>query len=352
MGIMQATEQRRDTTLDIAKALCITLMVVGHGGCPSYLGRFIYMFHMPCFFFISGWLLSDKYVLNLKAGLLHKAKGSYLPFVKWGCLFLLCHNLFALFHFYPDTYSPAEMAVKFVRTLTMTGAEQLLGGYWFLISLFWASVATLTLFALCRKSLDLTLFNKMGGVILIVLLVATLEKCLPFRLPEQFTEQTVMAAAFYMAGYHCRKCAIFSVLNEPWACAALFAVPAVAAAFFSWDMNNTTGLRVFPYFVVAMCGTLGTLILSGALARTKASRAMAYVGSKTLYILTFHFLAFKLVSWVYLLCSGRPVLLLTGFPVLKDVPPFLSVAYAMAGVALPLALWEAGNKIQNIVKRE
>lgn len=29
------------------------------------------------------------------------------------------------------------MAVKFVRTLTMTGAEQLLGGYWFLISLFW-----------------------------------------------------------------------------------------------------------------------------------------------------------------------------------------------------------------------
>lgn len=73
MGIMQATEQRRDATLDIAKALCITLMVVGHGGYPSYLGRFIYMFHMPCFFFISGWLLSDKYVLNLKAGLQHKS---------------------------------------------------------------------------------------------------------------------------------------------------------------------------------------------------------------------------------------------------------------------------------------
>ena len=52
--------QKRDLTLDLAKAICIILMVIGHSGCPDYLHRFIYMFHMPCFFFISGYLLNDK----------------------------------------------------------------------------------------------------------------------------------------------------------------------------------------------------------------------------------------------------------------------------------------------------
>ncbi len=41
----------RDKSLDIAKAICIILMVVGHSGCPTYLHDFVYMFHMPCFFF-------------------------------------------------------------------------------------------------------------------------------------------------------------------------------------------------------------------------------------------------------------------------------------------------------------
>lgn len=163
MEIRQEAVQRRDATLDIAKALCITLMVVGHSGCPGYFGRFIYMFHMPCFFFISGWLLNDKYILNPRSGLLHKAKGSYLPFVKWGCLFLLCHNLFALLHFYPDTYSLPDTAVKFVRTLTMTGAEQLLGGFWFLISLFWASVASLLFLWFLKRIGKLTSIYISGG---------------------------------------------------------------------------------------------------------------------------------------------------------------------------------------------
>ena len=84
---------QRDKTLDIAKGICIILMVIGHSGCPTYLHDFIYMFHMPCFFFISGWLLNDRYITDLKTGLIQKAKGSYYPFVKWTLIFLLFHNV-------------------------------------------------------------------------------------------------------------------------------------------------------------------------------------------------------------------------------------------------------------------
>lgn len=33
-------------------------MVVGHSGCPEYLDRLIYNFHMPLFFFVSGYFLN------------------------------------------------------------------------------------------------------------------------------------------------------------------------------------------------------------------------------------------------------------------------------------------------------
>ena len=47
----------RDNYIAIAKALGIMLMVMGHSGCPDFLYRFIYMFHMPLFFFCSGFFM-------------------------------------------------------------------------------------------------------------------------------------------------------------------------------------------------------------------------------------------------------------------------------------------------------
>ena len=104
-------------------------------------------------------LLNDKHISNLKTGLLKKAKGSYWPFIKWQLIFLLCHNLFAGLHIYSEYYSLHDFSLKAVRILTMTGGEQLLGGFWFLISLFWASVATLLYVALLYKRKHLTVFN-------------------------------------------------------------------------------------------------------------------------------------------------------------------------------------------------
>lgn len=165
--------QKRDLTLDLAKAICIILMVIGHSGCPDYLHRFIYMFHMPCFFFISGYLLNDKYLTNLKKGLWRKIKGSYYPFVKWSVIFLLLHNVFAYLHIYDTSYSLKEISIKAVRILTMTGSEQLLGGFWFLISLCWASIATTVLFYFTQKIENLHYINNFLGVILL-LTMATL----------------------------------------------------------------------------------------------------------------------------------------------------------------------------------
>lgn len=336
----------RDKTLDIAKGICIILMVLGHSGCPTYLYNFIYMFHMPCFFFISGWLLNDKYLSDLKKGLFQKAKASYYPFVKWTLIFLLFHNVFASLHIYDTSYTLPMFAEKVVRAFTLTGSEQLLGGFWFLISLFWASAASLLFLSFLQKCHILTRINISGGVIFI-LLITPFWHYLPNQIPQMFREQTLLATAFYLSGYLCRNLQMqfkhSSAIGTTW----LF-VPALVALFIELNMVLVKGWLILLDYVIAILGILGVMYLSGWLTRKKIASVLAYIGNKTLYILIFHFLAFKIVSSLYLYVHGLPITMLPQFPVLNEVPLWMSAIYTVIGIVFPLFAWIILHKLQTI----
>ncbi len=51
-----------DDKVTIAKAIGILLMVAAHGGTPDGASNFIAMFHMPLFFFLSGYCFKEKYL--------------------------------------------------------------------------------------------------------------------------------------------------------------------------------------------------------------------------------------------------------------------------------------------------
>lgn len=50
----------RDDKVTIAKGIGILLMVAAHAGIPDVISRFIVMFHMPLFFFMSGYCFKEK----------------------------------------------------------------------------------------------------------------------------------------------------------------------------------------------------------------------------------------------------------------------------------------------------
>lgn len=329
--------QNRDFSLDIAKAICIVLMVIGHSGCTTYLHDFVYMFHMPCFFFVSGWLLSDRYLTDVCTGLKRKLKGSYWPFVKWQFIFLFLHNAFVQMHFYAEAYSLRDFAEQLLRTVIMAGGESLLGGYWFLISLTWASVATLLLLYVLKKRDSLTVLSISGGVILI-LLTCSLWCLIPFKLPSQFGEQTIMATAFYMSGCLFRRVGLHPKHIGVWGL-CLYVLPAVAAVFTQFNMVTEKGMMIFPLYVVAMFGTVATLFCSQALAKTSIAPLLSYIGSKTLYILTFHFLAFKPITYILIRINDMPITYMSQFPVLEEASGWMWIVYSISGVCLSLLTW-------------
>lgn len=158
-----------------AKGLAILLMVAVHAGSPEWSAHYIGMFHMPFFFIMSGYCFKEKYLSDARSFVMKRVRGVWWPFVKWCLVFLLLHNVLFHLNIYNDVYgfrgqvahlyTWQEFGDRFIKTLYFAANEQLLGGYWFLKELFWASLIGYAVIWLGHKSGQrwLTLFSVRGG---------------------------------------------------------------------------------------------------------------------------------------------------------------------------------------------
>lgn len=73
--------KQREIWIDVAKGLGIILVVLGHTLIPDGIVKFIFAFHMPLFFFISGYLFSFNSYPTLNGLVLKKAKQLLIPYL-------------------------------------------------------------------------------------------------------------------------------------------------------------------------------------------------------------------------------------------------------------------------------
>lgn len=122
MNEFEVVKNKERTLLyDVAKGICIISVVLGHLGIAT---RFVYFYHLPVFFFISGIFLdAEKY--SLKEFLLKKIKSLYIPYVIFSLLFAI------IFDFSNMTN------IKYVlRIFLFDGKAPFTGTFWFIPCLF------------------------------------------------------------------------------------------------------------------------------------------------------------------------------------------------------------------------
>lgn len=348
---------QHNKSLSVAKGIGIILMVVGHSGCPDILNRFIYMFHMPLFFFISGYLFKDKYLDDNKLFVKRKIKGLYWPFIKWELIFLAFHNLFSYIHFYKSGYEWRNFAEMILRILTLSGGEQLLGGYWYLIQALYSSIIALfILYGIHKLYLKAKISNNgwiaknaIGGgnalivsSVILLVIMAFLYGEAPFSIPKLETK-TLLATSYFLSGY------LFARVK--WKPALLFgSVCLCAILVFAVIMEqgmsiDVVGWDIFSYFVLSMIGILGMFHICFCL-RGKLANALDVIGKNTLAILTFHFLAFKLVSLIKIGYLGLPIDSLSEFPIISGNNDWFWILYTLVGVAFSLFIYHILQKIK------
>ena len=80
-------EKQRDITFDVMKGVAILAMVAGHCFVPLKLHHFIYIWHMPLFFFVSGYFFKDKPLSTVALGIW---KGFLVPYLVTAGVILSC----------------------------------------------------------------------------------------------------------------------------------------------------------------------------------------------------------------------------------------------------------------------
>ena len=104
-------------------------------------------------------------------------------------------------------------------------------------------------------------------------------------------------------------------------------------------MLNMKWTHTVPYFISAVAGSV--IVMKVSIYATEKTHYIAHIianiGNKTLEILTWHFLSFKLVSLVIIACYGLPIEHLSEFPV---ICPYNEqgwwILYLIIGVGVPV----------------
>ena len=343
----------RDNAISIAKAIGIILMVIGHAGCPDFLHNLIYQFHIPLFFFFSGFCFKDKYLSDLRTYASRRVTGIYLPYVKYAILFLLFHNVFYELNIYNGVYGyngvPSsiytfqDVLSRFFKiTTAMAGEEQLLGGYWFMKILFLASFAG---YFFCKLLKGIKL--QAVGLLVLYLAVVFLMRSDSLSSFWYSVSLTCFATIFFMAG---KILSNYKIPQNAWF--TLICAAAVTVFSIINPAGFTTKENILLYAIGALTGILAVKNISGYIQKIPVvGTVMTYIGNNTLSILTWHFLCFKLVSLLIIRIYDLPDEMLASFPMIAEYSKLgWWMAYSVVGVILPLAMVWAGNAMkQNFI---
>ena len=318
---------KQSRELNIVKALCIILMVIGHTDAPAGVTGFIYLFHMPAFFFLSGYLLKEKYFKEPVTFIKKRLGTLYAPFVFWELVFLALTGVFCRLHILDTDMSFYGGLAQAFKYITFRGHQPLLNGYWFLKTLFFCSVICLFLLK----------WIKVRRWLLVAAMVLLAGLCQLVPADTTMISRLFLACAFYISGF------LFSNRRNEYQIPvylSMVALLAVAVVSLFWrESIFVTGGGVVPYYAIAILGTFGVFGIARVLDRTgHFAGFLDFVGRSTLTILTFHLLSFKLVSLFVIRIRHLPIDRLAEFPVIHESISYTWPIYVVTGVLVSLLI--------------
>lgn len=341
----------RNTNIDIIKGICIILMVWGHAAGPFK--HWIYLFHMAVFFIASGILWDDMRVSDLhkcKVFLLKKIKSLWLPFVLCNAVFNVMHNFFLGMGIYSDnprflkivtgannylqTYRNAgETCKEIIKNLFFAGGSQLGGGTWFLRTLFQLLMVYMVVIYISEK------FNNKKLLVCVSVFIcmagATVVSIYNLKFPLGMHNFFAAFVVFQAGVFLHNTCPGRRISGHKYKVITVsFITLCLLSRYGKIDMASGNITNIVFFLAASFAGWF--LLYSIASCKgIRENKFLIYTGQHTLSILVLHFLAFKIVTFIYILISNKNMLYLAAFPVIRNVP-FLWFFYTVCGVAVPL----------------
>lgn len=329
----------RNILIDNLKAIGIFLMVAAHVG--IFCQNFIYVFHMPLFFILSG--MCYKYGKSqFDTFVIKKIKHLYLPYL----IVNIC------WYAYEDISYAIKNGISAVDWLTVfqqfrnvflfTGDVTILTiPTWFFKTLFWAII----LYDLLNRFLHTKIIgeNRVAMIRFIILIALLLfgwvEKIwLDDYWGNIFCSMILLDIGQYIKRFVEAHKKLSEKNNKLWA-VALISSFLILLKMSDRRIELSQNEIVNPIFFV--CGAIvGFAFLYSiyelAIARCKQLQTvLSYIGKNSVWIVTLHLFAFRIVALIQIKCYGLPITEINQMfrPI---TAPYWWMMYVVVGIAVPL----------------
>lgn len=347
---MKKSSSLKYNEVSLAKGIGILLMVVGHAGCPSAMRSFIYMFHMPLFFIISGYCFKDFYLTDFKTFAKKRIRGLYVPFVKYSLLFILLHNVFYMIGVFnaefgsgvaSEYYSFKTICIHSAQSFLLINHEQLISAVWFVAALF---VGYFIFYGVKRYIKQ----NWLKATILATLSLLLL----PFaRSGHPIVFRSSFAALYLFIGGGILWLRPWLDKYKLFLVVLCMLIVGAGSYFCATEMPKVDYISFFPYLLCSVAGSIMILIFSDFIYNNSNcfTNIFGYLGNHTMSILIWHFTSFKIVSALILYSKDMPMHMVAKFPTIYGSSPnSYWCVYAFVGIVFPLLIGIMGERIDRI----
>lgn len=291
---------KRDIAIDIVKAFGIILMILGH--CPAVpqmpFRHFIFTFHMPLFFIVSGYFFKAK---DVKTSLIRDAKHLLIPYIVT-CIAVVILS-FVKSKFMDDNKTLYYIIATFIGSgsphLCLYLADMpIIGAIWFLPALFVCKNAynLLSQYAVHKRLLYSTI------IYLVATLIGRYVVFIPFSVLCGLSAIIFYAIGVYYQTTNCK------ITWWHWLIGIICWIVS-----FQFSHVNLVQPRTDLYFIDVIGATTATYLIYTLSKKyteiCKHATVMPWIGRNSLYILCFHLIDQNVGVSGFLTKSLHPVFL-------------------------------------------
>lgn len=269
----------RERWIDLLKGIGITLVCLGHLSPDIFTEMHIYSFHMPLFFFISGYLFLNSKKVNFNEFTIKKISGLIKPYLFFGVVSILVGVILRI-------VSIADFRNNISNLLFLNGTVGWNSPIWFLVVLFLCEI----IYYLIYNNMKFKSVNV--GIILIGFLgyIIQLRKIiLPFGL-----HIAPIGLTFFHIGLLFKKFDITSLLLRYKV--IIIALSMILNILFGYVMNIRISVYHQNYgnYIYFYIAAIAGIILYSTIALTiKENKIIELFGRNTLLILTTQYMLFR-----------------------------------------------------------
>lgn len=311
---------------DIAKFLGLMMIILGHFGVPD-INTFVYTFHVPLFFLISGYFFTPK--TDYKTFIKTKFKQLIIPyFLVMFCVIIL-NALFSLYHHTAFTEIKYKTFDYLIGYLYGSGYINNIKGYqiqtvgpiWFCLALFWDFV--LLNYLISKKHLPFIL-----AVLFVIGYYSSQLLWLPFSIQSSMT-----SVLFVYIGYLAKK---YNIMNYPVTIGQILPLLCLWGICIGYGGRFLIVHNYSVFFITDIIAAIAACYLFVLFCRfieenAKSVAVMAYLGRYTLVMLCFHNIDITIMPWneYYLTpnTDGSVVLLKLLITIFKFIFPILGALW-------------------------